>query len=183
MSSEQGYDYSYAQFVQDDIPSLGLFGDSTTASISDAPPYDLQYDCLANAQQNGQGYYNDLDIAEQSPRFEVPDHTADHPEFNAFTTPQLSASSAATPFYLAATSEEAEQLFLGAENLRGQDDELQEFVNIYHSPMGGIEAAQSSLGSTSGIPSTGMSTPNSNLAQRAHLDGLQSKPIDVSFFF
>ena len=52
MSSEQWYDYSYEQFVQDHLPNLGLFGNSTTTLIADAS---------ANPQQHGQSFPNDAD--------------------------------------------------------------------------------------------------------------------------
>ena len=38
MSSEQANDYSYAQFVQDQLPGYGLFGDSSTAFTNGVYP-------------------------------------------------------------------------------------------------------------------------------------------------
>ena len=56
MSSEQRYDYSYEQFVQDDLPSLSPFGDITFLSDVDPPFYGLQENCPAESQQNGQPF-------------------------------------------------------------------------------------------------------------------------------
>jgi hypothetical protein len=178
MSSEQRYDYSYAQFVQDDLPSLDLFDDSTITSITDASSFNLQENCLANSQQGGPSFSDDADTPKQSRHFEMIGGTAGN------FAPQPSASSAFTPLDLTATFGEAGQLVLGAGNLRSPDDELQTFDNATdHSPMGGSEAALPFLSSIYGVHPTDLATPNNNVAPKAHFDVPRIGPINVSFFF
>src|SRR5438874_7176165 len=116
MSSEQRYDYSYAQFVQDDLPSLDLFGDSAITSITDASSSNLQENCLANSQQGGPSFSDNADTPKQSRHLEMIGDISGNFEFTVFTTPQSSTSSAFTPLDLTATFGEAGQLVLDAGN-------------------------------------------------------------------
>jgi hypothetical protein len=61
MSSEQRFNFSYEQFVEDSLPSFDLFDESAGTSS-----YELQEDHLANPQQIGQSFFSDTHIFEQN---------------------------------------------------------------------------------------------------------------------
>lgn len=180
MSSEQSYDYSYEQFVQDDLPSLDLFdlpdldlvGGSSMTSITDTSFYKSQEKCLTDSQQG---------TSEQNQQFKMISDTPGNVEFDAIATPQPSAPSTSTQLGPAATFKGAGELVLGVGSLRSLQDEFQAFDNTAgHSQLGGSERAQ--LSGIYGVPETNLATPN-NMAQRASLAAPPIGPIDVSFFF
>lgn len=186
MSSEQRYDYSYEQFVQDDLPSLDLFGDSVMTSLSDAFSDSVQHDHPPHSQKDEQSFYDDTYLPEQSPQFNMMDDVGSNFEFNAATTQWPSALSTFTPLNIAAISKGAGLLALGAESLHDEGGELHAVENdIFQPQMSEFEAAvaaQPSLRQIRGIPLTDEAKPNSDLAPEAHLESLQAEPINVSFF-
>ncbi|KAL9620311.1 MAG: hypothetical protein Q9160_005110 [Pyrenula sp. 1 TL-2023] len=179
MSSEQRYDCSYAQFVQDDLPSLDLFGDPTLSSVSDAFPDSLFDEYLANSQLGGQSYYSDEDIPEQGTQSNTMGNIAGNSDLNALTTPESPTPSASTPSNLAMTCKVAEPSVLVVETLRGEGDESQTIKNdVYYSQMSESDAAQPSLRQTCSVPSTDEAKLNRDLAPEALFESLQTGPIN-----
>ncbi|KAI9705328.1 MAG: hypothetical protein M1820_005158 [Bogoriella megaspora] len=95
MSSEQRY-YSYEQYVQEDLPSFDLFGEFSTASITNPSACSLQEDDSTIPQLGEQTLCNDACISHDCQDFGMMSDTAEH-----FTSVDVAATSQGpgrTPF-------------------------------------------------------------------------------------
>jgi hypothetical protein len=181
MLSEQRYDFSYAQFVQGDLPTFELFGDSTIPPTTGTPFYNFQENYMANPLQGGHSFSEVAETPEQSQQFGTMGAATGDWDCTTFATPWPSALD---EFASTETFEGTGHLDLAAANLLSWDSELQTFdISIDHSQMSPSEAAQSSLWSINSVHPNDLATTSNNVTQRAHLDTQQFGPIGVSFFF
>ncbi len=183
MSSELRYDYTYEQFVQNELPSLDLFDlpsfdlfDDSAVTLPDARPfYNLQEESQVVMQQDRlDSFFNDLDTRGHHQQLNIAFDATGSFESDTFATLQPSDLGAFTPLDPAATFKGAEEL--GVENLCGRHGELQMFDGpTYQSLLVGSETPQASLMDNCGIPPTGQAslvTPNlnDNAPPSAYLD-------------
>jgi len=152
MSSEHRYDYSYEQFVQDDLPSLSLFGDITFLSDVDPPFYGLQENCPADLQQNGQPFSHGADTPKQSQQIEVVGDPVGKEGFGIAAMPQPSASGFFAPPDHGTTLEGPRSLVLYSGRVQDRADEFQASNNTAGgSQISRSEVAQTSLWRTHGV--------------------------------
>jgi len=181
MSSEQRYDYSYAQFVQDDLPGPGLFGgDLNVPSITGAPTYNFQENYPTIPPQEVQPFYGDFAAYEQTQPLGITHTTAGNGELTLFPTPQPSGFNA---FAIPEVVEENERLGFDAGSFNW-DEELQTWgASVDHSLAGTFQGAPQLVWNSGTIHPTDFSTNNNNIAQMTPPALQPLEPLEVSFFF
>ncbi|KAL9110087.1 MAG: hypothetical protein Q9227_005280 [Pyrenula ochraceoflavens] len=182
MSSEERNNFSYAQFLEeDDSSSLGLFGDPAMDFINETSFGGLQDDCLVNSWQGTESFYNNDVGSGLNQQLNMASGTSGDLEINRYTTSELAASSALTLMDYTTTFEGTNELAFDADNSGSQDSELQILDSTAENPyIDGFEAAQPSLESTFSRPTGNFVMSDSNQAQRPHLQGQKTRPIDDS---
>lgn len=147
MSSEQRYDYSYEHFVEDDLHSFDLFGESVGTSSANLSSFELPEDYSANSQRVRQLFYNETYNPDQNQQIRTVNDIAGYAQFEAFDASQPSTSIADdfAPLDLATT-------LMG--DLCDQDDEFRIFSNTAgrsQIDFSGFEASSPSVWGIDGV--------------------------------
>ncbi|KAF2234173.1 hypothetical protein EV356DRAFT_567303 [Viridothelium virens] len=167
MSSEQWYDHSYEQFIQEDLRSLGLLDDPSTTSFYDTWSDNLLESDQVIIQQDDQPFL-DADGAEQSG---MRGDTAVDFATNILATPEHLALPD-----LAAAFSGAGQMADDAEGLQSSESPLQTADGIAGpSQMDDSEV----FWGTGGVPSTDLTTPSNGVAESTDLDFSRTGPINL----
>jgi hypothetical protein len=188
MSSEQRYDSSYEQLVQDDLPDLNPFGlppldlfdlpnldlsgDSSLVPMTETYSYNPNEYCPGNSQEVGMSFSNAPGPSEQNRQSMMTDYAADGFGLNTFATPQPAASCPFTP------PDGTMNFKLGAGNLHSPCDELWTFDN---SPCS--STAQPPFGAMQGDAPIRPAVFDTVTQGACGIRVPQTGPINVSFFF
>jgi len=184
MSSEQQYDHSYKQFIEEQLPHLDLFTDSTGGPPPIFTHYELDETYFADTHQFGQSSFDNQYATEPNQQLS----TLEYLKLSQFdlSAPAISSADSIDPQGIATTPTVARLSDFSAEQAGNDIDEYPILANIANPSQFGFDGFDASLPSawgTGGVSEAAPLAPETDAAFGAHIDVSPAGPTNVSLFF